>query len=144
MPVKSKVEISQNFVVFSEYMNFRKKTCPIEYLKKCSSRSAWKLKRCHFRLSIYTLLTISLWLQLLKHYRALGTWFTIGLNDFEGASVSCFQNCSDLLWEKKSFSDRRNFQNIGRRPRIFKKFEVTWTIFETDFFSNLDLKVSQI
>ena len=60
--------------------------------------------------------------------------------------VFCYQNCSDLLWEKLEFR--------GWRPWICKIFEITRTIyssserseqfFVTDYFFNLFLEVSNI
>jgi hypothetical protein len=43
--------------------------------------------------------------------------------------VFCFQNCSDLLWEKIVLVIEKNFWNLGWRPRISKIFEITWTIY---------------
>ena len=40
--------------------------------------------------------------------------------------VFCYQNCSDLLWEKIVLVIEKNW---GWRPRIFKIFEVTRTIY---------------
>ena len=44
--------------------------------------------------------------------------------------VFCYQNCSDLLWEKNCSSDREKlFEIRGWRPRICKFFEITRTIY---------------
>ena len=62
--------------------------------------------------------------------------------------VFCYQNCSDLLWSRKTFEIR------GWRPRICKIFEITRTIHSnserseqflvTECFFNLFLEVSHI
>ena len=41
--------------------------------------------------------------------------------------VFCFQNCSDLLWEKKWV--RKTFEIRSWRPKICKCFEITRTIY---------------
>ena len=44
--------------------------------------------------------------------------------------VFCYQNCSDLLWEKIVLViDKKKKKNRDWRPRIFKIFEVTRTIY---------------
>ena len=35
--------------------------------------------------------------------------------------VFCYQNCSDLLWEKKNSSDRENFLKFEAEGREFAK-----------------------
>ena len=43
--------------------------------------------------------------------------------------IFCFQNCSDLLWEKNVLLIEKNtFEIQGWRPRICKHFEITETI----------------
>jgi hypothetical protein len=42
--------------------------------------------------------------------------------------VFCYQNCSDLLWEKIVLVIKKNFEIWGQRPRICKNFEITRTI----------------
>ena len=65
----------------------------------------------------------------------------------------CYQNCSDLLWEKNCSSDwEKTFENWDWRPRICKHFEITRTIYSnserseqflvTECFFNLFLEVS--
>ena len=68
--------------------------------------------------------------------------------------VFCYQNCSDLLWEKIALVIEKNFEIRGWRPRICKNFEITRTIYSnrerseqflvTECFFNLFLEVSQI
>ena len=68
--------------------------------------------------------------------------------------VFCYQNCSDLLWEKKILVIEEKFEIRGWRPRICKIFEITRTIYSnserseqflvTECFFNLFLEVSQI
>ena len=68
--------------------------------------------------------------------------------------VFCFQNCSDLLWEKNCFSDREKLEIRDWRPRILKIFEITRTIdsnserseqfLVTECLFNLFLEVSHI
>ena len=68
--------------------------------------------------------------------------------------VFCYQNCSDLLWEKLFYLSRKTFEIRGWRPRICKSFEITRTIYShserseqflvTECFFNLFLEVSQI
>ena len=63
--------------------------------------------------------------------------------------VFCYQNCTDLLWEKIVLVIEKNW-----RPRICKFFEIIRTIYSsserseeflvTECFFNLFLKVSQI
>ena len=65
--------------------------------------------------------------------------------------VSCYQNCSDLLWEKIVLVIEKNW---SWRPRIYKNFEITRTIcsnserseqfLATECFFNLFLEVSHI
>ena len=54
--------------------------------------------------------------------------------------VFCFQNCSDLLWEKIVPSDQDFFLNWGGRPRICQTFEITRTIRIEFGKNNLDLE----
>ena len=42
--------------------------------------------------------------------------------------VSCYQNCSDLLWEKIVLVIEKTFEICRWRPKIFKHFEITGTI----------------
>ena len=66
----------------------------------------------------------------------------------------CYQNCSDQLWEKIVLVIEKTFEIRGWKPRIFKKFEITWAICSnsewseqfvaTECFFNLFLEVSQI
>ena len=68
--------------------------------------------------------------------------------------VFCYQNCSDLLWERIILVTEKNFEIRGWRPRIFKNFEITRAICSnsdrseqflvTECFLNLFLEVSQI
>ena len=70
------------------------------------------------------------------------------------AMVFCYQNCSDLLWEKKVLVIEKNFEIRGWRPRIYKNFEITRTIYSnserleqflvTECFFNLFLDVLHI
>ena len=72
------------------------------------------------------------------------------LSSFE-ALVFCYQNCSDLLWEKIVLAIEKNFEIRGWRPRICKIFEITRTIYSnsersawflvTECFFNLFLEV---
>ena len=65
--------------------------------------------------------------------------------------VFCYQNCSDLLWEKIVLVIEKTFEIQGWRPRICK---ITRTIYSnserseqflvTECFFNLFLEVSQI
>ena len=41
--------------------------------------------------------------------------------------VFCYQNCSDLLWEKIVLWLRKTFEIHGWRPRIFKHFDSEWS-----------------
>ena len=45
---------------------------------------------------------------------------TMGLNYF--SMVFCYQNCSDLLWEKNCSSDREKLLNFEAEGREFAKF----------------------
>ena len=45
--------------------------------------------------------------------------------------VFCYQNCSDLLWEKNVLVIEKNFEIRGWRPRICKNFESTRTIYSS-------------
>ena len=66
----------------------------------------------------------------------------------------CYQNCSDLLWEKIVLVIQKTFEIRGWRPRICKNFEITRTIYSnslraeqflaTECFFNLVLEFSQI
>ena len=68
--------------------------------------------------------------------------------------VFCYQNCSDLLWEKIVLVIEKTFEIRGWRPRIFKNFEIAWTIYSnserseqflvTECFFNLFLEISQV
>ena len=61
--------------------------------------------------------------------------------------VFCYQNCSDLLWEKICSSDREQFLKFEAEGQEFSKVLISvekkndqWkvrTIFETEHFSNL-------
>ena len=42
--------------------------------------------------------------------------------------VFCYQNCSDLLWEKNVLVIVKTFEIRGWRPRICKNFDITRTI----------------
>ena len=41
----------------------------------------------------------------------------------------CYQNCSDLLWEKIDLVIEKKFANLRLKARICKLFEITWTIY---------------
>ena len=43
--------------------------------------------------------------------------------------VFCYQNCSDLLWQKIVLEIEKNFWNSRLKPRICKIFEITRTIY---------------
>ena len=43
--------------------------------------------------------------------------------------VFCYQNCSDLLWEKSVLVIGKKNLIRGKRPRICKNFEITRTIY---------------
>ena len=62
--------------------------------------------------------------------------------------VFCFQNCSDLLWEKSFYWTRKTFEIGGWRPRICKNFEITRTIYSNSEspggFSDLIYLLGQI
>ena len=68
--------------------------------------------------------------------------------------VFCYQNCSDLLWEKNDLVIEKTFEIRGWRPRIWNLFEITRTIYSdserseqflvTECFFNLFLEVSYI
>ena len=68
--------------------------------------------------------------------------------------VFCYQNCSDLLWQKIVLVIEKTFEIRGWRPRICKIFEITRTIYSnserpeqflvTECFFNLFLEVSHI
>ena len=64
--------------------------------------------------------------------------------------VFCYQNCSDLLWEKIVLVIDKNFWNSRLKAENFKIFEITWTIYSnrqylvTECFFSLFLEVSQI
>ena len=48
---------------------------------------------------------------------------------YRASLVFCYQNCSDPLWEKIVLVIEKNFWNSRPRPRIFKNFEITRTIY---------------
>ena len=66
--------------------------------------------------------------------------------------VFCYQNCSDLLWEKNCSSDQENLLKF--EAEVLQHFEITRTIYSnsewseqflvTECFFNLFLEVSQI
>ena len=69
--------------------------------------------------------------------------------------VLCYQNCSDLLWEKKMFKLlRKKYEIRGWRPRICKLFEISRTNYSnserseiflvTKCFFNLFLDISHV
>ena len=68
--------------------------------------------------------------------------------------VFCYQNCSDLQWEKIVLVIEKTFEIRGWRSRICKKIEITRTIYSnserseqflvTECFFNLFLEVSHI
>ena len=43
--------------------------------------------------------------------------------------VFCYQNCSDLLWEKIVLVIEKTFEIRDGSSRIYKKFEITRTIY---------------
>ena len=43
--------------------------------------------------------------------------------------VFCYQNCSELLWEKIVLVIEKSFEIRGWRPRICKNFEISRTIY---------------
>ena len=62
---------------------------------------------------------------------------------YDAEMVFCLENCSDLLWEKKSFSGRDKLQQISEGcdrscemtitdKTLFSQWKVR-TIFETDY-----------
>ena len=55
----------------------------------------------------------------IKCTRAVSPSFQCYFQSFFLKMVFCYQNCSDLLWEKKNYSDR------GWKQRICKNFEIT-------------------
>ena len=42
--------------------------------------------------------------------------------DFKNKMVFCYQNCSDLLWEKKILVIEKNFWNSRLKAKNLKKF----------------------
>ena len=68
--------------------------------------------------------------------------------------VFCYQNCSDLLWEKIVLVIEKNFWNSRLKGENFQIFEITRTIYSnserseqflvTECFFNLFLEVSYI
>ena len=62
--------------------------------------------------------------------------------------ISCYANWPDLLWEKIVLVIEKNFCKFEAKGWEFAKFEITkqfiWTIFETEYFFNLLMDVSQI
>ena len=65
--------------------------------------------------------------------------------------VFCYQNCSDLLWEKIVLVIEKNFRSLRLKAEN-KIFEITWTIYSnsemseqylvTECFFNLFLEAS--
>ena len=47
--------------------------------------------------------------------------------------VFCYQNCSDLLWEKIVLVIDKNFEIRGWMPRICKNFEIIRTIYSSSY-----------
>ena len=81
--------------------------------------------------------------------------WTAMVSCWHSTMVFCYQNCSNLLWEKNCSSDQeKTFEIRGWRPRICKIFEITRTIYSncerseqflvTESFFNLFLEVSHI
>ena len=66
--------------------------------------------------------------------QCMAAWFFLS-----NILVFCFQNCSDLLWEKKMFCDREKLLKF-EADGLFKQ----WKVFETECFFNLLLEISQI
>ena len=55
--------------------------------------------------------------------------------------IFCFQNYSDLLWEKKCYCDlEKTFEIRGWRSRICKKFQISRTIYSDIESSNSNWK----
>ena len=82
------------------------------------------------------------------------TFETENMNNEYWEMVFCYQNCSDLLWEKIVLVIEKIFEIRGWGPRICKNFEITRTIclnsekseqfLVAECFFNLFLEVSQI
>ena len=53
--------------------------------------------------------------------------------------VLCYQNCSDLVWEKNVLVIEKTFEIRGWRLRTCKFFEITWTIYSNSERSELIL-----
>ena len=52
--------------------------------------------------------------------------------------VFCCENCYDLLLKKKCYSEReKHLQLPGGKLRNYNIFEITRTIFETEYISDL-------
>ena len=68
--------------------------------------------------------------------------------------VFCYQNCSDLLWEKNVLVIKKNFLNSRLKAKNLQKFWDHYDIllkqwkvgpiFEAEYFFNLFLEVSQV
>ena len=61
------------------------------------------------------------WIESFEEFTFLNIWCKI---------IFCYQNCSDLLWEKIALVIKRNLIRDWR-SRIFKMFEITWTIYSS-------------
>ena len=90
-------------------------------------------------------------IQYLRRVLKLGTHMILPCNK---EMAFCYQNCSDLLWEKNVLVIAKTFEIRGWWLRICKIFEITRTIYSnsegseqflvTECFFNLFLEVSQI
>ena len=58
----------------------------------------------------------------------LDIWCLRDLNSLMVCSLNCYQNCSDLLWERIVPVIEKTFDIWGWRPRICKNFEITRAI----------------
>ena len=72
-----------------------------------------------------------------KSQKFNATWFPFN-SEYE--MVFCFQNCSNLLWEKIVLVIEKNFWNSRLKAENLQKFETAWTFFSNSERSALFLK----
>ena len=115
---------------------------PVSYLLWNKSMYYYFIAVCRLFWTLHVLLRnmdefLIFEMQSLINGSIIRTWKLKGLQLFKKAKknafhswyIFCYQNCSDLLWEKIALVIKKTFEIWGWRWRIFKIFEITRTIY---------------
>ena len=103
--------------------------CPIIYSVQFAESPCWKLK------VVCLLVFLSMYLFCaepfhngLKYFLKDHSYLYVPWSQMI-TMIFCYQNGSDLLWEKIVLANKKTFEKCGWRPRIGKMFEINRTVY---------------